>query len=121
MFRHSDVDKNSPGPLLHSFDSLIGPIVLVPCSIPLPPARSSPPPTSQSDIVRSAIGHSVLTKSTPGTILALVHRRGIVVTGGYGGKSASAYLKFPRVRRVFHRMVSEGFQAITQRTRLSMG
>ena len=29
ILQHSDVDHNPPGPFLHSFDSLIGPIVLV--------------------------------------------------------------------------------------------
>ena len=76
MFRHSDVDHNPPGPLLHSFDSLIGPTVLVPCCIPLVPARSSPPPTDQCDTICGPIGHSILRKSIPGTILPLAHRRG---------------------------------------------
>jgi len=114
MFRHSDVDHNPPGPLLHSFDSLIGPTVLVPGSIPLVPAHSPPPPTNQSDTVRGPIGHGVLTKSVPGTILALVYRRGDCGTtvGGYGGKSAGVYPSFPRVGCVFHRTVSGGFRAV---------
>ena len=76
IFGHGDVDHNPPGPLLHSFDSLIGPIVLVPCRIPFAPSRWSPPQTNQSDIVGGPIVHGALTKSTPGTILALVHRSG---------------------------------------------
>lgn len=53
MFRHSDVDHNPPGPLLHSFDSLIGPTVLVPAaSRSSLPARLLRRPTS---VIPSAV------------------------------------------------------------------